>query len=58
MDVILIVLSGLLILIGFLGCILPVLPGVPLSYIGILLLHFSRKLNFQYLFLSFGALLF
>jgi uncharacterized protein YqgC (DUF456 family) len=51
MDVILIVLSGLLILIGFLGCILPVLPGVPLSYIGILLLHFSSKVEFSVSFL-------
>jgi uncharacterized protein YqgC (DUF456 family) len=51
MDVILIVLSGLLILIGFLGCILPVLPGVPLSYIGILILHFSSKVEFSVSFL-------
>jgi uncharacterized protein YqgC (DUF456 family) len=51
MDLFLIILSGLLILLGFLGCILPVLPGVPLSYIGILLLHFSSKADFSVRFL-------
>ena len=31
---------------GIAGCILPVLPGIPLSYAGILLLHFSTSAQF------------
>ncbi len=51
MEILLIVLAGILLIIGFLGCILPVIPGVPLSYIGILLLHFSPKVQFSSEFL-------
>jgi len=35
------------IVIGLVGCLVPVLPGPPLSYVGILLLHFSRFGNFS-----------
>ena len=51
MDIFLIVLAGILVIIGFLGCILPILPGLPLSYIGILLLHFSSVAEFSSQFL-------
>lgn len=51
MDIFLIIVAGLLLVIGFLGCILPVIPGVTLSYIGILLLHFSSKVEFSSQFL-------
>jgi len=43
MDIFLIITAGILLLIGFLGSILPVLPGTPLSYIGIILMHLSSK---------------
>ncbi|MDX9928296.1 MAG: DUF456 domain-containing protein [Bacteroidales bacterium] len=36
-----------LIILGILGCLLPVLPGPPLSYAGLLLLHFSRFAEFS-----------
>jgi len=29
-------------LIGIIGCLVPVLPGPPLSYLGLIMLHFSR----------------
>lgn len=45
------IVAGLLLVIGFLGCILPIIPGVTLSYIGILLLHFSSKVEFSSQFL-------
>ncbi|MFP4621356.1 MAG: DUF456 domain-containing protein [Bacteroidales bacterium] len=42
MDIVLLVLGIILMLVGILGCILPVLPGPPLSFGGLLLLHFTK----------------
>jgi uncharacterized protein len=42
MDYILLILGIVLMLIGIIGCLVPVLPGPPLSYAGIILLHLSR----------------
>ena len=41
-DYILLTISIVLIAAGMLGCILPILPGPPLSYIALILLHFSK----------------
>ncbi|MDE6182822.1 MAG: DUF456 domain-containing protein, partial [Rikenellaceae bacterium] len=46
MDVFLIVLGLICVIVGLLGCLLPVLPGVTLSYVGLLLLHFSDRVQF------------
>ena len=51
MDVVLVVLAAVCILIGIAGCILPVLPGVPLAYVGLLLLHASSYADFSLTFL-------
>jgi len=51
MDIFLIVLAGILLIVGFLGCIIPVIPGVPLSFIGIVVLHLSAKVEFTSQFL-------
>ncbi len=40
-DTILLIFGCLLIIGGIIGCILPVIPGPPLSFIGLLLLHLS-----------------
>lgn len=56
MDIFLIIVAGLFVLTGFIGCILPVIPGVPLSYIGILLLHFTSKIQFSTEFLVIWAI--
>ena len=53
MDIFLIILAGLFLLIGLFGSVLPVLPGVPLSYVGILLLHFTDRVQFSTNFLIF-----
>ena len=37
-----VIIAGILVIIGIIGCIIPVLPGPPLSYVGILLLHFTQ----------------
>ena len=42
MDYLLLILGILLLILGFLGCVLPVLPGPTLSFAGALLLHFTR----------------
>lgn len=57
MDTLFIVLAGLLLIIGLLGSILPFLPGIPLSYAGILLLHFTDKVQFSTNFLVFWAVI-
>jgi uncharacterized protein len=51
MDYVLIVLGALFIIGGILGGVLPVLPGPPLSYIGLLFLHFTEKYQFSTRFL-------
>jgi uncharacterized protein len=42
MDILLTSIGILFLLAGFAGCILPGIPGPPISYIGLLLLHFTR----------------
>ena len=42
MDYLLVVFGGLLVIVGIIGCIVPALPGPPLSFVGILLFHFTR----------------
>lgn len=46
MDVFLIIVGAICLLAGFIGCFLPVLPGTPLAYLGLLLLHFTDKVAF------------
>lgn len=47
MDTILIILGILMLLGGLAGCILPGLPGPPLSYVGLLLFHWSSYSEFS-----------
>ena len=47
MEIILIITAFTCIVVGIIGSVLPVLPGVPLSYAGILLLHFTEKVQFS-----------
>ncbi|HOX75871.1 MAG TPA: DUF456 domain-containing protein [Bacteroidales bacterium] len=46
-DYILLSLAVILMLIGIIGCLVPVLPGPPLSYLGLILLHISRFAQFS-----------
>jgi uncharacterized protein YqgC (DUF456 family) len=50
-DYILISAGIILMIIGLIGCIVPVIPGTPLSFVGLLLLHFSSKIEFSVFFL-------
>jgi uncharacterized protein len=51
MDYVLIGLGVLFMISGILGCVLPIIPGPPLSYIGLLLLHFTKAYQFSTRFL-------
>ncbi|MDR1380337.1 MAG: DUF456 domain-containing protein [Tannerella sp.] len=46
MDILLIVLGTVCLIAGIAGSILPALPGPPLSYAGLLLLHFTERVQF------------
>ena len=46
MDILLIIIGASCRLVGFAGCFLPVLPGPPLSYLGLILLHFTNRIQF------------
>lgn len=47
MDILLIVLGAICMLLGLLGCVLPALPGPPVSYVGLLLLHCTDRIQFS-----------
>ena len=52
MDIVLIILGAICLLVGIAGCILPVLPGVPLAYGGLVLLELTSKVDFSWQFLT------
>ncbi len=56
MDIFLIILAAIFLLVGFLGSVLPVLPGIPLSYLGIVLLHLTEKYSFSPRFMIVWAI--
>ncbi|HHT61404.1 MAG: DUF456 domain-containing protein [Paludibacteraceae bacterium] len=51
MDTVLIILAGICLLVGWIGSFVSILPGVPLSYIGIVLLQLTDKVDFSWTFL-------
>ena len=51
MDIFLFILAGLFILVGTAGSVLPVLPGVPLGYVGLLLLQLTDRVQYSATFL-------
>ncbi len=51
MDFILLSIGVVLIVIGLLGCILPIIPGPPLSFVGLIMLHLTEKGDFSTNFL-------
>lgn len=55
MDILLIALGLTCIIVGFLGSFLPVLPGPPLSWAGLLLLHFTTRVEYSIYFLVITA---
>lgn len=62
MDLILITIGAFLMIVGIFGSFLPVLPGVPISWLGLLLLHLAPSVPMNYWFLGitfvFAALIY
>ena len=56
MDYLLIGLGILFLILGILGGVLPVIPGPPLSYTALLLLHFTERYQFSTQFIIIWAL--
>lgn len=52
MDILLAAIGGVLMIVGILGSFLPVLPGVPVSWVGLLVLHLSPSVPMNYWFLG------
>jgi len=57
MDIFLIISGSLLMILGIAGCLLPILPGPPLTYLGLIAIHFTSKIDFSSKFLiSWGII--
>ena len=41
-DYVLLIVGIIIMILGIIGCLVPVLPGPPLSFVGLLLLHFTK----------------
>jgi len=54
-DILLIVFGILILLVSLAGCVLPILPGPPLTFVALLLLHFTEKHQFTSEFLIIWA---
>lgn len=57
MDYVLVTLGVIFTLTGILGCVLPMLPGPPINYLAILLLHFTSNHQFSTRFLVIWAII-
>ena len=57
MDVFLIVLGIILLIVGLIGCFLPVVPGPPLAYLALVALDFTGNIYFTWGQLLFWLLL-
>lgn len=56
MDIILVIVGFLFMLLGVLGSFLPVLPGPPLSWVGLLLLYLTKSIDNNWTFLGITLL--
>ena len=52
MDIFLLILGFILMLVGILGSFLPILPGPPISWVGLLLLHSTSVIDMNWTFLG------
>lgn len=57
MDILLYFLSAICLLLGLIGCFLPVLPGPPIAYLGLWALQATERVAFLYLRIGVVGLL-
>ena len=57
MDIVLLVLGFVFMLVGIFGSFLPILPGPPISWVGLLLLHLTKAIPQDWVFLGITAAL-
>ena len=57
MEYLLVILGAICILVGVIGSILPGLPGPPLSYLGLLLIHWTRFAQYSFRMLAIWAII-
>lgn len=57
MDILLVSIGFILMLVGILGSILPVLPGVPISWLGLLMIYLTPSVPMDWVFLSITLVL-
>ncbi|TRX57751.1 DUF456 domain-containing protein [Fulvivirga sp. M361] len=57
MDIVLFVIVGILMLVGIIGCFLPILPGPPITYTGLLLLQLRSEAPFSTKFMVIWLLI-
>ena len=48
MDIVLLVLAGICLIVGIIGCIVPGLPGVPVSYVGLWIAQATERVDFSW----------
>ena len=58
MDIILLVIGFNVLILGILGCLIPLIPGPLVSWVGLLILHFTNIVdqNWSLLGVTFGAM--
>ncbi len=55
MDILWIVLGGVLLVIGLIGCFLPILPGPPIAFVGLWIQQLKEEIPFSTKFLWIWA---
>ena len=48
MDIVLLILAGIFLIVGIIGCIVPGLPGVPVAYAGLWIAQASERVDFSW----------
>jgi len=52
MDILFVVIGLLLMLIGIIGSVLPIIPGTPISWLGLIMLYLAPSMEFDWFFIS------